>query len=128
MVWSPDRHVMVVVESELDGMLLYQEAGDLMGVVALGNAQTRPDQGAAMILSRSRLILLALDGDDAGAREAWGWWKKHFPQARRWPPIEGKDPGEMRVAGVELKDWTKAGIEEYGFGMIDPRNLNKDSL
>ena len=85
----------MVLESELDGMLLHQEAGDLAGVVALGNAQTRPDQAAWGALRQSRLILIALDGDAAGAREAWRWWTKHFPQARLWPPIDSKDPAEM---------------------------------
>ena len=33
----------VVVESELCGLLIHQEAGDLVGVVALGSAQARPD-------------------------------------------------------------------------------------
>jgi len=112
MVWGPHQHVKVVVESELDGMLLHQEAGDLAGVVALGNAQTRPDQAAANVLRQTRLILIALDGDAAGAREAWRWWTRHFPQARRWPPIEGKDPGEMWQKSVDLCIWVKVGIEE----------------
>lgn len=124
MVWGLAHQVYVVVESELDGMLLHQEVGDLVGVVALGNAQARPDQEAAAVLSQSQLILIALDSDDAGVREAWGWWTKHFPQARRWPPIEVKDPGEMWKAGVDLKDRIKAGREELGFGMIQGRNKN----
>jgi hypothetical protein len=119
MVWERDRQVMVVVESELDGMLLHQEAGDLAGVVALGNAQTRPDQVAAAVLRQSRLILIALDGNAAGAREAWCWWTTHFPQARRWPPIDGKDPGEMWLNGIDLKEWGALGIDEFG---MDVRN------
>jgi DNA primase len=124
MVWSPSHQVMVVVESELDGLLLQQEVGALAGVVALGNAQARPDEESARLLRQSKLILVALDNDGAGARETWRWWTKHFPQARRWPPIDGKDPGEMWQAGVGLKDWTKAGIEEHGFGMIRVKNKN----
>jgi hypothetical protein len=113
MVWGCDRQVMVVVESELDGMLLHQEAGDLAGVVALGNAQTRPDQAAAAALRQSRLILIALDGDAAVTREAWCWWTKHFPQARRWPPIDGNDPGDMWQKGVDLGTWVKVGIQDH---------------
>jgi DNA primase len=113
MVWSPDRPVILVVESELDGMLLNQEAADLAGVVALGSAQARPDHAVAAVLRQSRLILIALDGDDPGAREAWRWWTKHFPQARRWPPIDGKDPGEMWQAGVDLCTWVMVGIEDH---------------
>lgn len=105
---------LVVVESELDGLLLHQEAGDLVGLVALGNAQSRPDREAAALLSRARLILVGLDADRAGAREAWGWWADHYSQARRWPPIEGKDLTEMHLAGVSLKLWTVAGLREHG--------------
>jgi len=110
-----DGHpVAVLVESELDALLLHQEAGDLVTVVALGNAQTRPDQEAADLLQQSRLILVALDADPAGAKEAWRWWQDHYRQARRWPPIQGKDPGEMWAADVDLGLWVQAGLAEYG--------------
>ncbi|MEW6658019.1 MAG: primase-helicase zinc-binding domain-containing protein [Thermodesulfobacteriota bacterium] len=111
LVLSHDREIYIVVESELDAMLLYQEASERVGIVALGNAQTRPDREPALILRNSKLILLALDTDEAGAKEAWLWWGQTFTQAVRWPPVEGKDPGEMWAAGVVLKDWITAGIE-----------------
>ena len=114
MVLGQNQDTLVVVESELDAILLFQEAGDLIGVISLGNAQARPDVKAMESLGHSKLILVALDGDDAGAKEAWGWWLNHFPQARRWPPIEGKDPGDMVVAGIDLRVWIKAGVDEYG--------------
>jgi len=113
LVLGQDRNIVVVVESELDAFLLFQEAGDQVGVVALGNAQARPDKATLEVLSNCKLILVALDADDAGSVEAWGWWKKHFTQAERWPPIDGKDPGEMFSAEVSLRDWIKAGMEEY---------------
>ena len=114
MIIGDGNPVAVVVESELDALLLHQEAGDLVNVVSLGNAQTRPDQQAADLLNQSRLILVALDADQAGATESWRWWKDHYPQAHRWPPIQGKDPGEMLAAGVNLKAWVQAGLAEYG--------------
>lgn len=114
MIVGDENPVALVVESELDAMLLQQEAGDLVSVGALGNAQTRPDQQAADLLSQSRLILVALDADRAGAQEAWRWWKDHYHQAHRWPPIQGKDPGEMFAAGVNLRAWVQAGLVEYG--------------
>jgi hypothetical protein len=69
MVLGTVTPVSVLVESELDGLLLNQEAGDLVNVISLGNAQTRPDQGAAEILNQSKLILVFLDADQAGAEE-----------------------------------------------------------
>ncbi len=113
MILGINKSVSVLVESELDGMLLHQEAGDLVNVISLGNAQTRPDQGAAEILNQSQLILVSLDADRAGATESWRWWKKHYPQAHRWPSIRGKDPGEMWTAGVSLRIWVEAGLMEY---------------
>ena len=112
--------VLVVVESEFDAILLNQEAGHLAGIIALGSAQTRPDKRATELLRAADLILVSLDSDDnrsdgknPGAKEAWGWWMKHFEQARRLPPIDGKDPGEMWKAGVSLSDWIMIGIEKY---------------
>jgi DNA primase len=106
--------VAVLVESELDAMLIHQEAEDLVQVVALGNAQARPDQRTAELLGRCQLILVALDTDQAGAQEAWRWWPVQYPQAKRWPPIRGKDPGEMIMAGVDLRRWLQVGLYKYG--------------
>jgi hypothetical protein len=113
MVLGTDKAVSILVESELDALLLHQEAGDLVNVISLGNAQSRPDQGAAETLNQSQLILVSLDADQAGATESWRWWKQHYPQACRWPSIQGKDPGEMWTAGVNLRTWVEAGLVEY---------------
>jgi hypothetical protein len=119
MVLGSCSQVAVVVESELDAILLHQELYNLAGVVAVGSAQARPDSHAAGILRASDLILVALDNDDQrpdgqnpGAKEAQ-WWLAHFPQARRLPPVDGKDPGEMRRNGVDLQRWVAIGINKY---------------
>jgi DNA primase len=91
LILGKERDVFVVVESELDTILLHQEAGDSVGVIALGNAQARPDQDTKQALGRARLILIALDADNPGAQESWRWWQKKFRHSRRWPPIDGKD-------------------------------------
>jgi hypothetical protein len=114
MLLGAGHPVAVVVESELDAMLVHQEAGNLADVVCLGNVSARPDHQAADVLKQSRLILVAFDADKAGAKEAWSWWPDHYPQVHRWPPIQGKDPGEMFAAGVNLKAWVQAGLAEYG--------------
>jgi hypothetical protein len=119
LVLGHDREIYVLVESELDAILLSQEAGDLVGVIALGNAQARPDQDAKLALTRCKLILVALDGDKAGAKEAWKWWLHHFSHARRWPPI-AKDPGEMFQQGVNLQTWIEGGIDHYQGEIAEP--------
>jgi DNA primase len=102
----------VIVESELDALLLEQEAGDLAGVIALGNAQTRPDIETDRALKEAGLILVALDSDQAGAKEVWGFWKGTYPNARRWPCPIGKDPTEAVQQGLDLRAWVMAGLPE----------------
>lgn len=107
-----DHDVYVIVESELDAVLIAQEARDLCGVVALGSASTRPDKAAAAKLGRAAHILNALDNDGAGAKESGKWWREHYPDAERWTVPEGKDPGEAWKAGVNLREWIKEGLPE----------------
>ncbi|MBI5583485.1 MAG: zinc-binding protein, partial [Deltaproteobacteria bacterium] len=112
MIWGRDKETLLVVESELDGFLLHQEAGDLAGIIALGSAQARPDQENHQVLKEAGLILVALDTDAAGVQEAWGWWKKHYPNAKRWPVPKGigKDPTEALQKGLNLRAWVRAGL------------------
>jgi hypothetical protein len=51
-----------------------------------------------------------LDRDDAGAKESWTWWAKHFERAKRWPVAQGKDPSEAYQAGLNLREWVMAGL------------------
>jgi hypothetical protein len=114
LITGREDKTVVVVESDLDALLIWQAAGDLVTVMALGSAQARPDQQALRTLENAKEILVALDVDDAGAKEAWQWWSEHFGQARRWPPVGGKDPGEMVQTGVDVRLWVQAGLS----GMI----------
>jgi DNA primase len=112
MSWGLDKKIYVLVESELDGLLIAQEAGDLVGVIALGSAQMRPDQKTERALRAADLILVALDSDQAGGKEAWGFWKKNYQNARRWPVPLGKDPTEAAQKGLDLRSWVTAGLPE----------------
>jgi len=111
----------VVVESELDAFLLGQEAGDLAGAVALGNAQARPDAETDRTLKAAGLLLIALDSDGAGAKEAWGFWKRTYLNAKRWPIPNAKDPSEAFQAGLDLRGWVLAGLpDEVAKGLNKP--------
>ena len=111
MLLETDKGAVTVLESELDAILLRQDAGDLTTPVALGSASNRPDAVITPILRGADEVLMALDADTRGAKESWAWWTSNFPKARRWPPVGGKDPGEMRAAGVDLRVWIRAAIE-----------------
>jgi len=99
----------VVVESELDAILVAQEAGDIVGALSLGNNSAKPDESISGTISKATFILVALDADEAGAK-SWRWWKEHYPQAERWPVPEGKDPGDYKKAGGDIRAWILAGL------------------
>jgi DNA primase len=104
------KKFLIILESELDGLLVLQEAGDMAGIVALGSAQTRPDMATHKALEQANVILIALDTDEAGAKASWQWWAEHYRQAKRWPCINGKDPGEAYTNGLDIRAWTLAGL------------------
>ena len=110
MTWNLDKKIIVIVESELDGWLVWQEAGDLVGVVALGTAQAKPDVPTHKPLKNAEILLVALDTDDAGARAAWRFWPETYgSKVKRWPCIRGKDPSEAWRNGLDIRAWIMAG-------------------
>jgi len=108
----PGGPAVVVVESELDALLVAQEAKSLATAVALRSASNKPDVETTKLLRDAKVILVATDFDEAGI-VAWGWWKKYFPNAFYWPVSVGKDVGEMVEAGVSAKEWVKTGIRDF---------------
>jgi DNA primase len=125
-----DVNTAMVLESALDAILVHQEADDLVTTVALGSAQMRPDEATTQMLRQAKTILISLDSDDAGAKAAWQWWTQHFTQAKRWPPVRGKDPAEMRAAGVAVRDWVLVGLSSSVAGPVEdskPDDGNRES-
>jgi len=113
MILSNDNNkTVVVLESELDALMIHEKAGDIVCVIALGNAQSRPDRITDKILKQAELILLALDYDDAGSKESVNWWPEHYDNIQRWPSAIGKDPGEDYQKGIDIREWIKAGLQE----------------
>ena len=113
MTWGQDRGAACIVESELDGLLLSQEAGDLCAVVAMGTATAKPDIQTHELLKGAALILVALDSDEAGANASWKFWPERYgAKAKRWPTIKGKDASEARLNGLDLRTWIIAGLFE----------------
>jgi DNA primase len=111
MIWGMFKTTKVIVESELDGLLVYQEAGDLVGTVALGSAQAKPDYPTHDALKKADKIIVALDHDDAGAKAAWNFWPETYgSKVRRWPVVCGKDPSAAWENGLDIRQWIIAGI------------------
>jgi len=113
MILNDGKQAFVIVESELDSFLVFQEAKELIGSMALGSVTIRPDQNAYAILSRAETILVSLDSDAAGTKESWHFWHKTFgTKAKRWPVPFGKDPSEAWQKGLNIRAWIEAGLSE----------------
>ncbi len=106
-LWA-DQDAVCVVESELDCLLINQEAGDLIGAVALGSSAIKPDAELHERLMAAKMVLCALDADEPGAKAAIFW--KQYPGYRRWLTIKGKDVTEQMKAGIAVKTWIEAGL------------------
>ncbi len=121
---SRAAEAMVIVESELDAILLDGLAGDLAGVVAMGNDTAKPTAALLPILQEAMFIAVALDSDlprynpDTGSMDMPGakasrWWLEQFSQAVRVPVIGGKDPGDAYKEGIDLRSWVLAALPPY---------------
>jgi hypothetical protein len=103
----------MILESELDAILVAQEAGDLIGVLAMGTTGLKFDGATADYLTRNiPAILISLDNDQSG-REKTTQLIKQFPHALDWPAPKryGKDPGEAWTY-MCLRKWAKSGLEK----------------
>lgn len=113
MIWGADNKVLTIVESELDGLLIWQEAFDLTGVVAMGNAAIKPDMATHAILTKAAIILNALDYDAAGAKQSYKFWPETYGgKVKRWPVPIGKDPSDAWALGLNIRAWIEAGLSD----------------
>ncbi|MHB8091853.1 MAG: CHC2 zinc finger domain-containing protein [Syntrophales bacterium] len=111
MTWGQDKGAAVIVESELDAILLNQDAGDLATCISIGSAQAKPDTLTHKLLTAAAVILVSLDTDDAGAKASWKFWPETYgKKAKRWPSINGKDASDARQKGLDLRQWVVAGM------------------
>ncbi|MFZ2399634.1 MAG: CHC2 zinc finger domain-containing protein [Smithella sp.] len=134
--WNLERAAAVIVESELDGLLLNQEVGDLCAVMALGTATAKPDTATHSALKAAAVLLVALDTDEAGAKASWRFWPDTYGKAaRRWPTVKGKDASEARLNGLDLRAWVIAGLfgteerfERFCIQTIDGGMMDAETL
>ena len=77
MILSGNSEIIMVVESELDALLIHQEAGELVEVIALGSSEVKPNSVLLQKLKKAKILLVSLDNDEAGYKASL-WWKVHF--------------------------------------------------
>lgn len=101
----------VIVESELDAILIQQEASHLICSIALGGVSKKPDAELHALLKKAPLILLALDFDEAG-KKRYRFWMGLYSHLRPWPAVYSKSPGDdvALTSPESLLKWVKAGL------------------
>jgi len=106
----------IIVESELDAILIAQESGSNIGVIALGGVCTKLSIPIISYLNEKIPInLISLDNDKAGQISTSNLMKK-LKNAYNWPIPEGygKDPGEA-YKKLEIKNWIFEGLKKGGY-------------
>jgi DNA primase len=98
----------MLVEGVLDALAVWQEAGDLIAVVAAGTTSGRRERWLGR-LDLASTILVALDADPAGETASAWWLQALGPRARRWRPY-WDDPAAMLQGGVDLRTWVREGL------------------
>ncbi|MBT4498511.1 MAG: hypothetical protein HOC74_12350 [Gemmatimonadetes bacterium] len=98
----------VLVEGEFDALLLQQEAGDLLNVVATGSTGAARRPRWIGLLAQAPSVLVAFDADQAGDHGA-EYWLQTLGNARRWRPY-WEDPTAMAQGGVSLRNWIEEGL------------------
>lgn len=105
---------LIIVESELDAILIQQEASELVCSIALGGVSKKPDVELHDLLKRAPLILLSLDFDEAGKKH-YSFWMKQYPNLHPWPVPYSKSPGDaLEKSHINMRDWIKCGLSSYG--------------
>lgn len=100
----------IIVESELDAMLIQQEAGHLICSLALGGVSKKPDAETHKWLKQAPLILLSLDFDEAG-KKRYAFWMTLYPNLRPWPTPCAKSLGDaVTIFSIDVLKWINSGL------------------
>lgn len=104
-IWGATSKPIIIVESELDAILIQQEAADLVCSVALGGVGKRPDQEIHGWLCAAPVVLLSLDHDEVG-KQGYVFWAQHYPNVSRWPVPHTKSLGDaISVVDFDIRNW-----------------------
>jgi len=109
----------ILLEGVLDTLLVWQEAGDLLGSASLGSCRKLPSPRALRVLERARPLFEAYDADvegEAGAQrlhQVLSQAQTPTPTQcliRLRPPV-GKDPTGFAQRGGSVRAWLEAALE-----------------
>lgn len=105
------RDVAVLVEGEFDALLLWQEAGDLVGVATLGSCSKALTARAMSYLLPFKRLLVAYDVDIEG-EEGAARLLALSARMRRIRPLAGKDLTDFHTEGGNLRAWVKFHLDQ----------------
>src|SRR5205085_6000750 len=94
----------VLLEGVLDTLLVWQEAGDLLGTASLGSCRRLPNRSALERLSCCQPLFEAYDADVEGEAGALRL-RQVVPELVRLRPPAGKDPTRFRRRGGSVRGW-----------------------
>lgn len=99
--WLLSNHhaPLIIAESELDALLLWQELDLFVRPLAMLTAGAKPDPRA-----KAGTVLYSMDFDKAGIN-SFATWYAHNASTLAYPPNTGKDISEMFKAGKDLFSW-----------------------
>ncbi len=105
---------LMVLESELDAILISQEAPEHIGVLGMGTSGTKFNPAMIRYLSdKIPIILISMDNDQSG-KEKTTTLISELQNAIDWPVLEkyGKDPAEA-CKKINLKQWVEDGLKSH---------------
>jgi len=95
--------VAVRVADELQALLVEQEAGDAVSVIALADPSADPGPDAAKDLKAAPVFLVALP--EAAPDADFALWAKQFPNAQALRLPKGRTVFDARADGADLRRW-----------------------
>jgi hypothetical protein len=97
----------ILLEGALDTVLVWQDAGDLLGTASLGSCRKLPSRSALDVLGQCLPLFGAYDADDEGEAGA-SRLRQILSELVRVRPPTGKDPTRFRRAGGSVRAWVEA--------------------
>jgi hypothetical protein len=110
----------ILVESELDAYLIWQEARQKIAVIATSGISGKLCEMARRYVDQAPILFISFDFDVVKTPESFGAGQNAtvnlrniYSQARILPPAIGKDPTEMHLGGYSISEWVDFGLRNH---------------